>query len=113
MSISGAVAELNKEIERLTKIRDSLLQGSAAVSQPAVGQPVAPQTRKYVRSAKTLAKSSVPAKKTTAANKSVPVRSVPVKAAPPVKKRLISAATRKKMSDASKARAAKKVEAPK
>jgi hypothetical protein len=27
MSITGAVAEVNKEIERLTKIRDSLLQG--------------------------------------------------------------------------------------
>jgi hypothetical protein len=108
MSISGAVAELNKEIERLTKIRDSLLQGAAGVSQPAVGQPVAPQTRKYVRSAKTPAKSSVPSKKPTAAKKSVPV-----KPAPPVKKRVISAATRKRMSDAAKARAAKKVEAAK
>jgi hypothetical protein len=113
MSISGAVAELNKEIERLTKIRDSLLQGAAGVSQPAVGQPVAPQTRRYVRSAKTPAKSSAPSKKPTAAKKSVAVKSVPVKPAPPVKKRAISAATRKKMSDAAKARAAKKVEAAK
>ena len=40
MSITGAVTELNKEIERLTKIRDSLLQGSpAGISQPAVSQP--------------------------------------------------------------------------
>jgi hypothetical protein len=29
MSISGAVAELNKEIERLIKIRDSLVQGAS------------------------------------------------------------------------------------
>jgi hypothetical protein len=113
MSISGAVAELNKEIERLTKIRDSLLQGSAGGSQPAVGQPIAPQTRKYVRSAKTPAKSSVPSKKSTAAKKSVTVKPVPVKVASSVKKRVISAATRKKMSDAAKARAAKKLEAAK
>ena len=57
MSITGAVTELNKEIERLTKIRDSLLQGSpAGISQPAVSQPVALQKRKYVRSAKPSAK---------------------------------------------------------
>jgi hypothetical protein len=31
MSIAGAVAELNKEIERLTLIRDSLLQASSSV----------------------------------------------------------------------------------
>ena len=28
MSIRGAVTELNKEIERLTKMRDALLEGS-------------------------------------------------------------------------------------
>ena len=107
MSITGAVTELNKEIERLTKIRDSLLQGSpAGISQPAVGQPVAPQKRKYGRSAKPPAKS--PAKKSTSAKKSAEV-----KAAAPAKKRVISAATRKKMSDAAKARAATKAEAAK
>lgn len=117
MSIPGAVAELNKEIDRLTKIRDSLSQGGAGASQlvltqPAVTQAVAPKKRKYVRSAKTAAKtpakSSVPAKKTTAAKKSALV-----KATAPVKKREISAATRKKMSDATKARAATKAEAAK
>ena len=104
MSIPGAVLELNKEIERLTKIRDSLLQGSAGVSQSAVSQPGAPQKRRYVRSAKTavLAKKSIAAKKSAA-----------VKAAAPAKKRVVSPATRKKMSDAAKARAASKAEAAK
>jgi hypothetical protein len=107
MSITGAVTELNKEIERLTKIRDSLLHGSpAGISQPTGSQPVAPQKRKYVRSTKPAAKS--PAKKSTAAKKSAAV-----KAAAPAKKRVISAATRKKMSDAAKARAATKAEAAK
>src|SRR5258708_6103479 len=107
MSITGAVPELNKEIERLTKIRDSLLQGSpAGISQPAVSQPVAPKKRKYVRSATPPAKT--PAKKSTAAKKSAAV-----KAAAPTKKRVISPATRKKMSDAAKARAATKAEAAK
>ena len=100
MSITGAVSELNKEIERLTKIRDSLLQGAA--TQPTVSQPVAPQKRRYVRSAKTAAKSAVPAKKSIAAKKSTAV-----KAAGASTKRVISAATRKKMSDAAKTEAAK------
>jgi hypothetical protein len=108
MSIPGAVLELNKEIERLTKIRDSLLQGSAGVSQPAVSQPGAPQKRRYVRSPKTAAKSAVLAKKSIAAKKSAAV-----KAAAPAKKRVVSPATRKKMSDAAKARAASKAEAAK
>ena len=108
MSISGAVSELNKEIERLTKIRDSLLQGAGAATQPAASQPVAPQKRKYVRAAKTAAKNAVPAKKSTAAKKSSAV-----KAAGASTKRVISAATRKKMSDAAKARAAAKTEAAK
>ena len=108
MSITGAVSELNKEIERLTKIRDSLLQGAGAVSQPAVSQPVAPQKRRYVRSAKTAAKSAVPATKSTVAKKSGAV-----KAAGASKKRVVSPATRKKMSDAAKARAAVKTEAAK
>jgi hypothetical protein len=87
MSITGAVAELNKEIERLTKIRDSLLQGvqmgRADAAAPAVS------TKKFG-----------PAKK------SVPTKTV----APAKKKRVISAEARKKMSEASKARwaAAKK-----
>lgn len=113
MSIPGAVAELNKEIERLTKIRDSLLLGSpAGISQPAVSQPATPTKRKYTRSAKTAvktpAKSSAPAKKTTAAKKSASV-----KAAAPPKKRVVSPATRKRMSDAAKARAAIKDETAK
>ncbi len=87
MSIPGAVLELNKEIERLTKIRDSLLQGSAGVSQPAVSQPVAPQKRRYVRSAKTAAKSAVLAKKSIAAKKTATV-----KVAAPAKKRVVSPA---------------------
>lgn len=103
MSIPGAVIELNKEIERLTKIRDSLLQGSTGVTQPAVGQPISSQKRKYVRSAESLARSSVPAKKSTVAKKSTPAKAVPA-----AKNREISAATRKKMSDAAKARAAAK-----
>lgn len=108
MSITGAVSELNKEIERLTKIRDSLLQGSGGASQPAVSQPVALQKRPYVRSVKTAAKSAVPAKKSTAAKKSGAV-----KAPGASKKRVVSPATRKKMSDAAKARAAAKTEAAK
>jgi hypothetical protein len=114
MSINGAVTELNKEIERLTKIRDSLLQGApAAISQPAVSQPVAPQKRRYVRVAKTAAKASAPAKKSIAAKKSVPAKAAPAKAPAPAKKREISAATRKKMSDAAKARVAAKATAAK
>ena len=124
MSIPGAITELNKEIERLnkevdrlTKMRDSLSQGYAGVgqsvvAQPAVSQSVVPQKRKYVRSPKTAvkapAKSSAPAKKSVAAKKSVSVKPVA-----PAKKRVISAATRKKMSDAAKARAASKAEATK
>ena len=103
MSIPGAVIELNKEIERLTKIRDSLLHETTGLVQSAVSQLVAPQKRKYVRSAEVLDKMSVPAKKFTAAKKSAPA-----KASAPAKKREISAATRKKMSDAAKARAAAK-----
>ena len=107
MSIPGAVFELNQEIERLTKIRDSLLQGPARQSQSVVSQPVASQKRKYVRSAETPARGSVPAKKFATK------KSAPLKAAPPAKKREISAATRKKMSDAAKARSATKAEAAK
>lgn len=108
MSIPGAVVELNQEIERLTKIRDSLLHGLAGQSQSVANQPVAPQKRKYVRSAKTPIWVSVAAKKSAPAKKSVPVKATPS----PLKKE-ISAATRKKMSDAAKARAATKAEATK
>ena len=72
MSITGAVAELNQEIERLTKIRDSLLQGPP-------GQDAA---RPHAR-----AGAAAPAKK-----------------AAPRTKRVLSAAGRKKISEASKAR---------
>ncbi len=84
MSITGAVAELNKEIERLTKIRDSLLQGSSEASP--------------VRAAAVAAKKSASAKKSAA-----------VKQPSPAKKRTMPAAARKRISDAAKARwAAKK-----
>jgi hypothetical protein len=72
MSITGAVAELNQEIERLTKIRDSLLQGTP-------GQDAA---RTHA--------GAVPA--------------APAKKAAPRTKRVLSAAGRKKISEASKAR---------
>ncbi|QNI30568.1 hypothetical protein H7849_15635 [Alloacidobacterium dinghuense] len=75
MSITGAIAELNKEIERLTKIRDSLAQ-------------VAPTGT----SAKTA--SSASTKGSASAKTAAPVR----------KKRVLSAAARKKISEANKAR---------
>ena len=104
MSISGAVTELNKEIERLTKIRDSLLQGApAAITALPPSQPVMPQKRKYVRSIKTAAKSSITGKKSVVARKSAPA-----KTGASASKRVISPETRKKMSDAAKARAAAK-----
>jgi hypothetical protein len=81
MSITGAVTELNKEIDRLTKIRDSLLQGV--------------QTGNAVASA-----ASVSTNTSVAAEKSVPAKTV----APAKKKRVVSAEARKKMSEASKAR---------
>jgi hypothetical protein len=131
MSINGAVIELDKEIERLskeiervTKIRSSLLQGTTAgVSQPVVKLPtvsqlVAPKKRKYVRAAKAVAKLPVPAKKSFNTNASIPTKAVRAKT-PSVKttavreKRVISAVTRKKMSDAAKARTAAKAAAAK
>jgi hypothetical protein len=79
MTITGAVGELNKEIERLTKIRDSLLQGLPAGNTG------------------TVATVTVPANASKATKKA------------PAKKRVISAEARRKMSEASKARwAAKK-----
>lgn len=72
MSIQGAVSELNKEIERLTKIRDSLLATGPTAAVPAVA--------------------AVRARK----------------------KRTLSAAARKRISEATKARwaAIKKAKAP-
>jgi hypothetical protein len=91
MSIIGAVAELNKEIERLTKIRDSLSQG--------VSSPGAAST------------ATIPTKKPGPKKKSAALRAVvPAKKSGPAKKRKMSAAAKKKISDALKARwaAAKK-----
>jgi transposase len=91
MSITGAVTELNKEIDRLTKLRDALLEGSSETNP--VHAAAAASTRKP-RVAKRAA---------TAA------KSVAVKKSSPSKKRTLSAAGRKRISDAAKARwAAKK-----
>ena len=75
MSIRGAVVELNKEIDRLTKLRDALLEGS-------------PET--------------IPAHTATVANSAAPKKSAPAK------KRTMSPAVRKRISDAAKARWAAK-----
>jgi hypothetical protein len=56
MSISGAVAELNKEIERLVEIRDSLSQTSSFRGTPA---------KKAVARKSARTKESSPAKKRT------------------------------------------------
>lgn len=101
MSISGAVAELDKEIAGLTKeiacltqIRDSLVQGASktATRDSATTGSIAPKKKPGPR------KKPGP-KKSATAKKSVPAKAT---------KRVISAETRKKMSDAAKARAAKK-----
>ena len=94
MSITGAVAELNKEIERLIKIRDSLLQG---VSAPGATSTAAAPAKKAGR------------KKKSALKKVVAEKSVPAK------KRVMSAAAKKKISEALKARwaAAKKASSAK
>jgi hypothetical protein len=106
MSISGAVAELDKEIAgltkeiaRLTQIRDSLAQGAS----------------KSATRADTTAGSVALAKKPGPRKKPGPKKSATVKKSVPAKatKRVISAETRKKMSDAAKARAAKKASAVK
>ncbi|WP_353072003.1 hypothetical protein [Tunturiibacter gelidiferens] len=118
MSITGAVSELdkeisalNKEINRLTQIRESLLKSPAGESRPNISTAGKTQKRKYVRSAVTPAKTSSPAKKSNTRKKIAPVKaSASVKATAPAKKRVVSAATRKKMSDAAKARAAVKSE---
>jgi glycine betaine/choline ABC-type transport system substrate-binding protein len=75
MSIRGAVTELNKEIERLTKMRDALMEGSLDM---------------------------IPEHTATASHSAAPKKS-------PAKKRSMSPALRKRLSDAAKARwAAKK-----
>jgi hypothetical protein len=114
MSIDGAVNELNEEISRLTGIRDSLLNGTPpAIRQLDISSAAAPPKRKYTRTAKKASKTVVPSKK-PATKKSRPSKAVSVKAVAsakslaPVKKRTVSAETRKKMSDAAKARTAKK-----
>ncbi len=93
MSISGAVSELNEEIERLTKLRDALLEGSPETTP--VHATTAASTRK-----------SKPAKKAATAAKSVAA-----KKSSPAKKRTLSAAGRKRISDAAKARWATKKKA--
>jgi hypothetical protein len=119
MSISGAVAELdkeiaglNKEVERLTQIRESLLQGAsksaARVSATALPAPAKrPGPKKKPGPEKsTVVKKSIAVKKPVALKKSAPT-----KTAAPGAKRVVSEATRKKMSDAAKARAARKASA--
>ncbi len=121
MSIIGAVSELdkeisalNREISRLTQIRESLLKCPVGESRSPVRPAGETQKRKYVRSVVTPAKTSSPGKKSSATKKTASVSaSASVKATAPAKKRVISAATRKKMSDAAKARAAVKSEAAK
>ncbi len=98
MSIRGAVSELNNEIQRLTEIRDSLLQAESGRGVRGSGLTA------------TDGKSAV-AKKTGTPKKAAPTR---VGSAPKTKvikrksatKRVVSDATRKKMSDAAKARSA-------
>jgi hypothetical protein len=93
MSIQAAANELTKEIERLTKIRDSLLVGvtTPTISVATVATPLAKRAAKKA-TAKTAAKKSA----TKAATKS---------AAAPAKKRVMSEATKKKISEGHKRRA--------
>ena len=94
MSIQAAANELTKEIERLTKIRDSLLAG---VTNPniAVATVAAPTAKKA-------AKKSTSKKAAKKAAKKASTASAPA----PAKKRVMSEATKKKISDAHKRRAA-------
>ncbi len=86
MSITGAVAELNEEIERLTKLRDALLEGSPETIPVRAATPASARKPRIAKKAATAAK-SVAAKKSS-----------------PAKKRTLSAAGRKRISDAAKAR---------
>lgn len=103
MSIHGAVSELNEEIRRLTEIRDSLLQAESDGQMRSPGSTAESPTAKKPRAAK----------KTATAKKTAPVKSGPTKRTPStnqkaVGKRFVSDATRKKMSEAAKARSAVK-----
>lgn len=86
MSITGAVNELNKEIDRLTKFRDALLEGSQGISMAH-----AATTRP--------GRKPGPAKKAAGVKKSASVKTSSLP-----KKRTLSAAGRKAISDAAKAR---------
>ncbi len=115
MSIDGAISELNKElarlgkeVERVTRIRDSLVKESPSITTPTSTTHAAPQKRKYT--ARKSAKTAAPTKKATASKKSAPAKTGSVKSTSPAKKRTVSAETRNKMSDAAKTRAAKKAE---
>ena len=91
MSITGAVNELNKEIDRLTKFRDALLEGSPDISMTHTASPKP-------------GRKPGPAKKAAGVKKSASVKTSSLP-----KKRTLSAAGRKAISEAAKARwAAKK-----
>lgn len=103
MSIRGAVSELNEEIRRLTEIRDSLLQTESGRQMRSPGSTAESPTAKKPRAAK----------KTATAKKTAPVKLAPTKRTPSANqkaagKRVVSDATRKKMSEAAKARSAVK-----
>lgn len=100
MSIRGAVSELNNEIQRLTEIRDSLLQAESEREVRGSGL------------AATASKSAV-AKKTVTPKKAAPIKVGPAHKTTMIKqksaaKRVVSDATRKKMSEAARARSAAK-----
>ena len=103
MSISGAVVELNKEIdhltkeiERITKVRDSLLHGASGRS----GSGIPPTTATTAPvSRRDYARSAGPAN-AASAKKAVPVK----QAAPGAKKRSMSPEGKKRISDANKKR---------
>jgi hypothetical protein len=113
MSITGAVAELNKEIERLTKIRDSLLQGISAPDATSTAKKPEPQKKSAGLRAVVPAKTSVPAKKRvmSAVQKKQISETLRARwASVPAKKRVMSAAQKKQISETLRARwaAAKK-----
>ncbi len=104
MSISSAVEqlvkELNKEIDRMTKLRDTLLAtGPGEASQAILS--AASKSTPVKKRAYTKRAVSAKAVKT---KKAVPVK----KTAPTVKKRVMSAETKKRISEAHKKRAAAK-----
>ncbi len=97
MSISGAVKELNQEIERITKIRDMLLQGTPgqATADSLSVAPVSEPAKKRAYTRRAVPAKAIPAKKAIAAKKAIPA----------VKKRTMSPEVRKRISDAHKKRA--------